>query len=102
ELRIWPVEPGWSGAVVDILVADDVILAEVVAELHFDHFHIDAAEILQPVTIAEVDVDRLSGGHRPDNLADGHGGLAGDHHPMLPAMIVALQRKAALRPHHQA
>ena len=50
-----PAGRAWlSGAVVGVVVADDVILAEVVAELDFDHFHLGAAEILQPVTIAEL------------------------------------------------
>ena len=57
---------GTSGALIDVVVADDVVLAEIIAELHLDHLDVGVAEILQPVAVALADVDRLAARHRLD------------------------------------
>jgi hypothetical protein len=61
---------------------------------------VDLARVLQPVHRPERDVDRLVLGHQPHLLADGDPRRALDHHPVLGAVHVALQRQDAARVHH--
>jgi hypothetical protein len=102
-----------SAAGVDVLVADDVVLAEIAAGLHLDQHHRQFAGVLHPVHGAQRDVDRLVLGHQLHVAADGHLRGALHHDPVLGAVVVALQaeRRAGVhddaldleaRAHHQA
>ena len=48
-----------SAPLVDVVDADDVVLAEIAAGLHLDQFQRDLAPVGEPVNRADRDVDRL-------------------------------------------
>ena len=83
---------GKLGSIVHILESNDVVLTEITAGLHFDHFERDAARIGQSVHRADRDEDRLVLVDQMSCLADRSLGGAAHHHPMLSAMEMALQR----------
>src|SRR5438105_11712804 len=84
-----------SSAVVSIFIADNVILAEIVAELHFDDLDGICPEVLEPMDRPSRDIDRFGGYEIDDAVGDCDGGCAGDHSPVLDAALVALKRQAA-------
>src|SRR5471030_3204104 len=86
-----------SGALVDVLEAHDVVLAQVAAGLHFDQVQRHLAGIFQPVVHADRDIGRLVFRQQLDALAAGDAGRAADHHPVLGAVVVHLQRQLAAR-----
>ena len=83
-----------SGALtagVDVFVANDVILAEVAARLHFDQRQRHFAGVFHAVHGAQWDVDGLVLGDELNLFTDGHFGRAFDHDPVLGSVVVALQ-----------
>ena len=83
------------GALIDVVVAHDIVLAEIIAELDLDHLDIGCAKILQPMTspaAMSTDCPRVMTLTR---LADGDRRLALDDGPMLAPELVALQREPA-------
>ena len=92
--------PNRSRALIIILDADDVILAEIAAGLDLDQFQQDLAGIFQPVHRADRDIDRLVLVHGLDQLVDGHPRRAAHHDPVLRAMVMFLQREPPARLDH--
>src|SRR5438128_682510 len=80
---------------IDVVVADDIVLAEIVAELYFDDLDFIRSEILQAVLVALRDVDGLGARQGEYFVANRHSCGAVDDRPMLAAMLVTLQRQAA-------
>src|SRR3981081_3125938 len=58
-----------SAAPIDVVQADDVVLAEIAARLPLDQFERDPARIGEPMDRADRDVDRLVLMHGLDPLA---------------------------------
>ena len=46
-------------ALVDVVLADDIVFAEIAADLHFDHFQRHLPRIFELVPLRRRDVDRL-------------------------------------------
>ena len=86
---------GRSAPAVHVLIADDVVLAEVSAALHFDQAHRHGARILHAMPGAKRHVYALIRFQRHDLVAHGDARGTGDHHPVLGAVLVALQAEAA-------
>src|SRR4029079_19730855 len=91
-----------SGAVIGVVIAHDVVFAEIVAELHLDHLDETVMVVFKPMPRALRNIDGWRAGEGHDLVADGHGGGAGDDRPMLTPVLVALQRQAAARRHDDA
>ena len=87
---------------VDVVEAHDVVLAEIAADLHLDQFERDLAGIGEPMDAADRDIDRFVLVHAADVVAERDLGGALDHHPVLGAMEVLLQRQLAAGLHHDA
>src|SRR6185436_3871977 len=84
-------------ALVVVLDADDVVLAEIAAGLDFDQFELDLAGILQPVHRADRDVDRFVLVHGLDQFVDGHLCRSAHHDPVLGTVVMLLQREPPAR-----
>src|SRR5688572_14163036 len=82
---------------VRILEADDIVLAEVGARLHFNQLERHLAGILEPVARAEWNVGRLVFGKQERFLAARDLGSAYHDDPVLGAMVMHLQRQAGAR-----
>src|SRR5271167_1911185 len=89
-------------AVVDVIDADDIVLAEVAAGLHLDQLEIDLARIGQPVFATNGQIDRLVLVRELDFAIDRHFGRAAHHNPVFGAVIVLLQRQASAGPDYYA
>ena len=89
-------------AAILVFESHDVILAEVVAGLDFDHHAVDNTGIGQAVLRAGGDVGGLVGAHEYLLLAIDHPGHAGNHDPVFAAMVVHLQAEAGTRLDHDA
>src|SRR3546814_3663116 len=76
---------------VNILEAHDVVLAQVIARLHFDQFEWAIADVFQTMLHPDRDVRGLVGTQHQQVLATGDAGAAIDHHPMLGAVMMQLQ-----------
>ena len=76
---------------VDVLVANDVVLTEVAARLHFDQGQGHLAGVFHSVHRTQRDVDGLVLGDELNLLTDGYLGRAFDHDPMLSTVVMALQ-----------
>src|SRR5215472_4448134 len=87
---------------VDILEAHDVILTEVGARLYFDDLERRGAGILDAVLDAQRDEGRLVLLEHEHLIPARDARRAGDHHPVLGAMAVQLQRERAAGLHLQA
>src|SRR5215813_6547869 len=79
-----------GGAVVDIVAAHDIVLAQVAADLHFDDLERRLAWVFKAVPLGGDDVDRLVFTHELLFPTDRHFGRAVHHHPMFGAMMVHL------------
>lgn len=77
---------------VHVLKTHDVVLAQVLAALHFDHHEIENARIFQAMHVAGGDVGGLVGPHEQLHVAVDHFSHAADNNPVLAAMVVHLQR----------
>ena len=66
---------GWIVATVTIVKAHDVVLAEVVPALHFDHQQRSGARIFEAVTRSDRNESRLVDAHGVDAIAIGDAGL---------------------------
>src|SRR5438477_11935766 len=75
-------------------MADDVVFAEIVAELQLDDVQRIGSEVFEPVDRAAPNVDRFRAHEIDHPLARRHGGGAGDHRPVLAALLVTLERQA--------
>src|SRR5690606_34557900 len=82
---------------VHVLVADDVVLAQVTARLHLDQLQHLRARVLEPVLRAQRDVGRLVGMQLEHVVVAGHACGAADYDPVLGAALVRLQRQARAR-----
>src|SRR5277367_3423903 len=89
-------------AIVDVLDADDVVLAEVRAGLDLDQLQVDLARIGEPVDHPDRQEDRLVLVDDLLLLAARHLGGASDDDPMLGAMEMPLQRKLLSGRHDDA
>ena len=76
---------------VDVIISDDVILAQVGACLHLYQNHVDLAGVFQPVNRAQGNVDRLVFGNQAHIGIDGHFCSTFHHDPMFGAVVMALQ-----------
>src|ERR1700690_771614 len=90
-----PPVPDGSRALVIVLDADDIPLAEIAPGLNLDQFQEDLARIFQPMDGADRDIDRFVLVHDLDGLVDRHARSAPHHDPMLGAMVLLLQRAPA-------
>ncbi len=80
---------------IDVVGAQDVVLAEVGADLHLDDLDGHLARVLEPVPLRCEDVDALVFAHELLFFADDDLGRALDDDPMLRAMMVHLHRQLA-------
>ena len=94
--------PGALAALVAVLEAHDVVLAEVAARLHLDELERQLARVLQPVLRPDRDVRRFVLRQEELVLAARDPRRAGDHDPVLGAVVVHLQRKRRARLDHDA
>src|SRR5262249_61663317 len=78
-----------GGAVVDVVAADDIVLAQVAADLHFDDLERGLAWVLQAVPLGGGDIDGLVLAHELLFPAARHLRRAVNHHP-TPAAAVGL------------
>src|SRR5450759_389247 len=76
-----------------VIETNDIVFPEVIAALHFDHHAIDFAGVGEAVGRAGGNVGRLVRTDRDFVLAVHHLGNARDHHPVLAATLMILQRK---------
>src|ERR1700722_10802904 len=92
-----PQLPNRSRALIIILDADDVILAEIAAGLDLDQFQQDLAGVFEPVDGPDREVDRFVLMHDLDGIV--HRDLRGAEHPdpVLGAVMVLLQRQPIAR-----
>src|SRR3954465_15895342 len=90
-----PTMPHISGslafALVDVLDADDVVLPQVGAGLHFDELQRDLPGVLEAMHLAHADVDRLVLAERHRLRAARDARRAAHDDPVLRAMVVVLQ-----------
>src|SRR3954453_8170576 len=82
-----------SGAAVAVLEADDVVLVQLVADLHLDQDEHLVARVLDPVAGTQRQVDRLGAADLQHLVAAGHPPPAADHDPVLGAVVVELERE---------
>ena len=87
---------------VDIVIADDVIFAEIATCLDLDQCHGQLPGIFHTVDSAEGDVDGLVFGDQFVSIINGHFGGTFYDDPMLRAMMMALQAKRSARVHDDA
>src|SRR5690242_12818585 len=90
---------GFFGAAVIVGEPLDIVLAEIGAELHFDHAQRLRAWILQPVDFARRNVDITARSEAHLALSYRHQRLAAGDDPLLGALAVPLQRKLCAGPH---
>lgn len=76
-----------------VIETDDVVFPEVFPALHFDHDEVDHALILQSVLVSGGDERGFIGADEYLAIAVDHGRHAADHHPVLAAMVMHLQRE---------
>src|SRR5580692_7225452 len=93
---------GLLATAIDILEADDVVLAEVAAGLHLDEFERDLARIGEPVNGADRDIGGLVLVQDLLVVADGDFRGAPHHHPMLRAVEMLLQGQGPARSNDEA
>src|SRR6266481_3490671 len=96
------IRPDGSGALVIVLDANDVVLAEIAAGLDFDQLQRNLAWIFHPMGRADRNIDRFVLMYGLDEFIDGHARRAAHHDPVLGAMVMLLQREPAARLHHDA
>src|SRR5215467_14758691 len=84
-------------AAVTVLEAHDVVLAEVRPRLHLDDLEHDGARILDAVLHADRDVGRLVLLEEKHLLTTGDARSSRDHHPMLGAVMMHLERELRAR-----
>src|SRR5450830_210955 len=80
----------------------DVVFAEVLAALYFDHHQVDHPRVDQPVLFARLDKGRLIGVEHELVVAVGDLRHAADHDPVFAAMVVHLQRQRSVGLDHDA
>ena len=78
-------------AAIDIIEADDIVLAQIAPRLHLDQFERDLAGIGQPMDGAQGDVGRFILVNDALLAVDRHLGGAAYHHPMLGPVHMLLQ-----------
>src|SRR5688572_29343197 len=83
-----------SGAAELVFDADDIVLAEIGAGLHFDQLQHDLSGVAEPMHAAERQVDRLVLREHYRLAIARHLGRAAHHYPVLGAMMVTLQAEA--------
>src|SRR6267142_6398708 len=96
------IRPHGSGALVIVLDANDIVLAEIAAGLDFDQLQRNLARIFHPVSRADRNIDRFVLMYGLDEFIDGHARRATHHDPVLGAMVMLLQREPPARLHHDA
>src|SRR5260370_41652163 len=82
---------GFHAAIL-VIEAHDVVFADVITALNLDHHQGIRAGIFQAVPRFQRDKSRFIDLYRINALAVGDARRAADHHPMLAAMSVHLQR----------
>ena len=75
-------------AIVHVVTADDIVFAEVDAELYFDDFQRHFAGIFEPVPYSGGDVEGLILANEFVLFAAGNQRRSFHHHPMLRTMMV--------------
>ena len=88
---------GGGHAAVFVFKADDVIFAQVLAGLHFDHDAALFAGVVEPVFLAGGDVGALVGVDGDVMFAVRDVGRAGDDDPVFAAVAVHLQAERGAR-----
>jgi len=78
-------------ACVNVLIADDIVFAEVGSCLHLNQFHCDLAWVFHAVHRAKRDLDRLVFGHQFHLVIHRHPRRARHHDPVFGTVNVALQ-----------
>src|SRR5204863_519581 len=81
------IRPDGSGALIIVLDANDVVLAEIAAGLDFDQLQRNLAWIFHPMGRADRNIDRFVLMHGLDEFVDGHARRAAHHDPVLGAMV---------------
>src|SRR5690349_13939240 len=89
-------------APVAVFEALDVVLAEIAARLHLDDEERHLARVLEPVPGSDGDVGGLVLVQEQRVVAARDLGAARDHHPVLGALAMQLQRDRRAGLHHQA
>src|ERR1700722_14524456 len=82
-------------ALIVVLDADDVVLAEVAAGLALDQFQHNLAGIFQPVDGADRNIDRFVLVQALDQFVDRYARSTPYHDPVLGPMMMFLQREPA-------
>src|SRR5689334_14865736 len=85
-------------ATVFVVEAHDVVFAQVIPALHFDHYQRLVARIFQPVACLDRDEGRLVDQKRINAIAVGDARFPADDHPVFTAPVVKLQRQGGARP----
>src|SRR5579872_4965697 len=80
-----------------IVEADDIVLAEITADLNLDQLKLYLSRIEEPMNAADRNVDRLVFVDDTYFGADSDFGSASHHHPMFGAVEVLLQRQLGVR-----
>lgn len=95
------VSGGGAVAAVGVIEANDVVFAQVGARLDFDDVQGQFPGVFELVAVAEGDVRGLIFGEQGLCAVNGDFGGAADHHPVLCAVVVHLQREFLARVDHQ-
>src|SRR5207253_10001619 len=96
-LRLWS-----RAAAVGIVDAHDVVLAQVAAGLDLDDFQRELSRVFQAMQHAERNEGGLVLAEQELLLAARDQRRAADHHPVLGAVVMQLQRQARARRDHDA
>src|SRR5271154_3747086 len=91
-----------SFTVIDVVDADDVILAEIAAGLNLDQLDVDLAGVGEPVRRANRQIDRFVLVNERHFVVERDLGGAAHDHPVLGPVVVLLQREAPAGPHDNA
>lgn len=87
---------GRSSAAVLVVKPDDVVFAQILAALDFDHHEVNDAGVKKPVVVPGRDVGGLVGVQQGFLVTVLHDGSAADHDPVFAAVVVHLQAEAGL------
>src|SRR5215468_1814794 len=89
-------------ASVEIVQANDVIIAQIAPDLHLDQFERDLAGVGEAMNAPDRDVDRFIFVHAAHVVAERDLGRSPHHNPMFGTMEMLLQRELAPRLHDNA
>src|SRR5205807_1843577 len=86
-----PLSARGSLAPIAVLESHDIVLAEIGTRLHLDDLERHGTGVLDAVLHPDRDVGRLALLEEKNLVSAGHASGAGDHHPVLGAVMMQLQ-----------